>query len=244
MNESPQTNIALFTVSKTSERPHFQNFKKLIPLNVSVLFESLNLEHKTFWDFEGKLPQILTRTVEVTQKNAVQGMVITGAPVALLNPGLKEKVSQAVRLPVVTALFAATSALRALCARRLMVMTPFDEAMNKMLTAHLQKEGFTVLSVPLFEDRAEGAAAKLNPDEVFSRTESAFKNTPEVEAIYFQAGSLDPIPVLQKLEEKLGVPVIASNPTMLWCILSCLGRKHAIPGYGRLLASWPMITDS
>jgi hypothetical protein len=34
---------------------------------------------------------------------------------------------------------------------------------------------------------------------------------------------------------------IASNPAMLWNILSQLGRRAAISGYGKLPAEWPAI---
>jgi maleate cis-trans isomerase len=35
------------------------------------------------------------------------------------------------------------------------------------------------------------------------------------------------------------VPIVASNPAMLWMILSKLGLSYNIPGYGKLLATWP-----
>jgi maleate cis-trans isomerase len=43
------------------------------------------------------------------------------------------------------------------------------------------------------------------------------------------------------MERELGVPVIASNPAMLWFMLSKLGLKNPIPGYGRLLETWPAL---
>jgi maleate cis-trans isomerase len=50
---------------------------------------------------------------------------------------------------------------------------------------------------------------------------------------------LDPLPVLQQIENDLKITAIASNPAMLWEILSQLGRRAPIPGYGKLLADWP-----
>jgi maleate cis-trans isomerase len=46
------------------------------------------------------------------------------------------------------------------------------------------------------------------------------------------------------MEAELKVPVVASNPAMLWNMLSRLGRKHPLTGYGRLLATWPALADS
>ena len=50
---------------------------------------------------------------------------------------------------------------------------------------------------------------------------------------------LDPLAIIGDMERELGVPVIASNPAMLWSILSKLGRSYRIEGSGRLLAEWP-----
>ena len=44
---------------------------------------------------------------------------------------------------------------------------------------------------------------------------------------------------LEQMERELSLPVVASNPAMNWYMLSKLGLKHPLPGFGRLLASWP-----
>jgi maleate cis-trans isomerase len=44
---------------------------------------------------------------------------------------------------------------------------------------------------------------------------------------------------LDKLETELKVPIVASNPAMLWLILAKLGLTYRITGYGKLLPSWP-----
>jgi maleate isomerase len=62
-----------------------------------------------------------------------------------------------------------------------------------------------------------------------------------VDAIYFQGALLDPIPVLEKMENELEIPIVASNPAMLWFVLSTLGLSYRIPGYGRLLSTWPAL---
>ena len=41
------------------------------------------------------------------------------------------------------------------------------------------------------------------------------------------------------MEADLNVPIVASNPAMLWFILSKLGLSYRIAGYGKLLSSWP-----
>ena len=62
-----------------------------------------------------------------------------------------------------------------------------------------------------------------------------------MDAIYFQGALLDPLPILDKLEAELKLPIVASNPAMLWLILSKLGLRYTISGYGKLLSSWPAL---
>jgi maleate isomerase len=118
-------------------------------------------------------------------------------------------------------------------------MTPFDVSMNQSLTRELERFDFQVLACPAFDDPTFGASSKVGPEEVFESAVNAFASAEGAEAIYFQGARLDPLPVIDRLEKRLNVPVIASNPAMLWHILSCLDVKCSISGYGRLLAEWP-----
>jgi maleate cis-trans isomerase len=76
---------------------------------------------------------------------------------------------------------------------------------------------------------------------VFALTRHSLNPADPVDAIYFQGAVLDPIKVLEKIETELGLTVIASNPAMLWYVLSRLGLAYPISGYGRLLREWPQL---
>ena len=54
---------------------------------------------------------------------------------------------------------------------------------------------------------------------------------------------LDPIKCLERIESELKATVIASNPAMLWYVLSKLGKKFPMAGYGRLLREWPAMKE-
>ena len=79
----------------------------------------------------------------------------------------------------------------------------------------------------------------MSADEVFELTRDHLNGADPVDAVYFQGAVLDPIKVLEKIERDLGVTVIASNPAMLWYMLSKLGLAYPISGYGRLMREWP-----
>jgi maleate cis-trans isomerase len=72
----------------------------------------------------------------------------------------------------------------------------------------------------------------------------AWEGSGDHDALYFQGAVLDPLPIVDGFERDIGKPVVASNPAMLWYILSKLGRTYHIDGYGRLLREWPSLVAS
>jgi len=233
-----QTHIGLLSPEGTNSG-HFRNLEKLLPSEVHVSMDGLELARSSRYELADKSAVIVARARDFAQKESLQGMIVTGAPVAILNPGIELKVSQAVGIPVVTAVSSCIAALKAIGAKKLVVMTPFDVPMNEKLTSELERAGLNVLACPPFKDPTFGASSKIGPEEVFATTTAAFDAAEGADAIYFQGARLDPLPVIDKLEGSLGVPVIASNPAMLWNILSLLNVQCSISGYGKLLKNWP-----
>jgi maleate cis-trans isomerase len=119
-------------------------------------------------------------------------------------------------------------------------MTPVDDRLKEMYHDYLADFGIESFSPPQIL-RSVTDAQKLSSGEVEDMTRNALVEYPDVDAIYFQGALLDPLPVLEKMENAFKLPVVASNPAMLWVILSRLGLRYSIQGYGRLLASWPAI---
>jgi len=107
----------------------------------------------------------------------------------------------------------------------------------------LESEEFTVFFGPAFDrDRKPGAGVSIAPSELVSKVARSFRQYPSADSIYFQGATLDPLPVIQQLENELNAPVVTSNTAMMWNILSKLDLRFSIADYGRLLASWPKIT--
>ena len=235
-----QIHIGLLSPEGTNSG-HFRNFEKLLPPEIQLSIDGLQLARSSRYELRGKSDVIVARAREFVQKLSPQGLILTGAPVAILNPGVETLVSQAVGIPVVTAVSSAIAALKSVGAKKLLVMTPFDDAMNESLVSELQRANLVVLACPPFADPAFGASSKVGPEEIYENTVKAFGAAGAPDAIYFQGARLDPLPIIGRLEEKLGVPVIASNPAMLWHILSRLGVKCSIRGYGKLLENWPAL---
>jgi maleate cis-trans isomerase len=120
-----------------------------------------------------------------------------------------------------------------------LLLTPFDARLNDMIVKHLEKDGVTAVAPQSFDKLS--VPQKMSGEEVFDLTRKSLAAAGKVDAIYFQGAVLDPIKVLDRIENELGMTAIASNPAMLWYILSRLERRDPIAGYGRLLREWPKL---
>jgi maleate cis-trans isomerase len=223
----------------TPNRPHFKSLDGILPPGVSIVHEGLGLLGESYQDLAGKTDQVVELAKSFVQRHRVRGLMVTGGFVTLFNPGLEEKVAAAVGLPVVSAVSSAVAALQTFGAETVLLMTPFDAASDGVIKTHLTKLGFTVHVGPAFENRKAGSAVNLSPDELFNLVEKTFKVNPTTQAIYFQGATMDPLPIIQRLEDALTVPVVTSNSAMIWNLLSKLGLKYSVKRCGGLLAEWP-----
>jgi maleate cis-trans isomerase len=231
-----------FIGSSAPSSPHHESFKAFVPKDIDLTFVQEEGAGVSLYDARGKLDSLVRQTVEMAEHFGWNGVIISGAPKEVLNPGMWDRLSAALKIPVATALRSSIAALRVFSARRILVMTPVDDELKKMYRNFLAEFGIEAL-YPAQTFGAHTDAQKLAPGDVESMTRKSLAEQSGVDAIYFQGALLDPLKVLEKMEITLNVPIVASNPAMLWFILSKLGLSYKIAGYGRLLFSWPPLPE-
>lgn len=238
MAAAKNVHIGLLT-SRSGDRPHFEGFRALVPVAVGLTIESVGVGPEATVD--ARTEGVLRRAKEVVRDHRIDGLIITGAPLTVLNPAIEKQLDETIAIPVTTPIRAATPALQAINAKNLILMTPFDDEINSKIKDRLKRSGLDVISCPSLEYLGARTGTHVPPDKIFGIMEKIVHQTPQADAIYFQGAPFDPLPIIGRIESELKLPVIASNPAMLWHCLSRLGHKFSIPGYGKLLASWPAL---
>ena len=223
----------------TPNRRHFKHVDNLLPPGISLIHEGLGLLGESYQDLAGKADQVIAIATDFVKRNEVEGLILTGGFIGLFNPGIDVKVSEAIRLPVVTAVSSAVAALNSFAAKSVLLMTPFDAKSDAVIKDHLNSIGLTVYLGPAFEGRKAGSGVDLTADQLFDLVVKTYQSYAPADAIYFQGATMDPLPILQRVEDALNVPVIASNPAMIWNMLSMLSVQGSVENYGRLLSTWP-----
>lgn len=236
MTETIKAKIG-FVSAGAGSMPHYRSFTPLIPPDIKIDFEGLGLYGASLYEIADKKETIVRSIKELAAGHDWNGVIVTAAPTEVLNPGLYEALEAALAVPFTTALSACVAALGVYSAERVLLLTPFDARLNDLICRHLENAGVSAVAPHPFQEL--GVPKRMGPDEVFELTEKSLGAVATVDAVYFQGAVLDPIKILDKVENELKTTVIASNPAMLWYVLSKLKLAHSMTGYGRLLREWP-----
>ena len=229
-----------FIGSSSPASPHHESFKAFIPNDIDFTFVQETGIKTSLYDARGKVDALIEQAQKLVAESRWHGVIMSGAPKEALNPGMWQQVSAELKIPISLALRSSVAALKAFAAKRILLMTPVDDDLKKLYRDYIAGFGIETFYPPQTL-RAHTDAQKLTRADVESMTRNALAQYPDVDAIYFQGALLDPIPILESLETESKIPIVASNPAMLWLMLSKLGRKYEITGYGKLLKSWPKL---
>ena len=241
MTTSPAIHVGFVSPSSTWGA-HYDDFLARVPDGVRVDIQPLGLYRTALTELREAGGDHLAKTTQLAAERGWAGIAVMGAPMQVQNADLADRLRAATGVPVTTALESGAAALRALSAERALVLTPFERSMNALVGEYLQSVGIEAV----FPDDAFGSIAQaeaLEPDAVYDLAKSALMAASGVEAIYFQGARLNPLGSLERMETDFSVPVVASNPAMLWHLLSILGARRPTGEGGRLLRDWPALVD-
>ncbi len=167
-------------------------------------------------------------------------VVIYGCTSATLTHGpafdraLAQRIEAESGAKTVTAAGALVHALNALGAKRIGFASPYVPAINELAVGFLAKSGFETLTQSEIDgtlgNHEQGA---LDPDAVYTLGLKA--DHPDADAIVLSCTEMRSVETLDRLEQKLGKPVVSSNQAMMFEALGALNITDPITGFGSLL---------
>ena len=149
---------------------------------------------------------------------------------------LLKKWERTYKVPMFTSGTNHIRALKALKAKRFVGATYFTGKINDLFAKYFVDAGFDVqgmegISVPFDQ------IGQLSSFEVYAHVKRAFlKHRKGAQAIYLLGSGWRVLPVIDMLEQDLGVPVIHPVPARCWEIQHRLSIRQPVKGFGRLLA--------
>lgn len=148
---------------------------------------------------------------------------------------LAEQIKRDSGAQTVTAAGALVHALKVLGANRIGFASPYVPGINDMAISFLKQVGIeTVRRSEVAETLDNTGQGALSPDAVFELGLAA--DHPDAEAVVLSCTDMRSIEIIERLEARLGKPVISSNQAMVFQALQLAGIRDALPGFGKLLA--------
>jgi maleate cis-trans isomerase len=159
----------------------------------------------------------------------------TGASFA--KPGydreIVDRIHQATGIRSTTTSTAVLEAFREFNAKKISLATPYPKEVNQIAKTFFESNGIEVVA-----DKGLGIVSSAEIGRLGSAAAHQLAmdaDRPEAEAILLSCTNLRTFDVLEKLEKRLGKPVISSNQASLWKALKLLGTGLPIWGSGLLL---------
>lgn len=157
--------------------------------------------------------------------------------VSTQDPALGEQLVGRIRAasgkPALATSQALLAALDVLRAKRIVMLTPYPQAINDAEVAFFAHFGIEMLAEQGLALPREVSTASVTPEEWRERL-LAMRDE-RADAYFLSCTNIRALPVIETLEAELGAPVISSNQAMLWRALRMAGIADAIAGYGTLL---------
>jgi maleate isomerase len=201
--------------------------------------------------YHSRIPNSPTITPETLKEmeaglTAAADVILPGVPLDVVAYGCtsgamvigEDRVAERIRaarpgVKVTTPITGALAAIHALGARRIALLTPYIDRINRMMRDYIEARGIGVPAMGSFNNENDNEVARIAPE---SLREAAVElaREPSVDAVFVACTSLRLAAVVEEIEEASGKPAISSNHAMAWHALRLAGYREPVPGFGRL----------
>jgi maleate cis-trans isomerase len=151
-----------------------------------------------------------------------------------LGETIRQQIERASGLPSFATSDAIIRALAAMRARKIVLLTPYIEAVTQREVAFLAGHGVQVLQHDSLGIDTNTEMARLAPQTF---VDMARKNRrDDADAYFLSCTAIRSAEIIDMLEDLLQRPVLTSNQAMVWHALRACGVGDVVPGFGALMA--------
>lgn len=150
--------------------------------------------------------------------------------------GIVRRIEDATGRPGTATADAVLAALDTLGARRVLLLTPYIDAVHDREVAFLAAHGVTVIGGGSMGINTNAEMAELAPERIAEQARTAAAEVPRADACFISCTAIRSAGLIAPLESEFGIPVITSNQVMAWHMLRRCGISDVMPDFGRLMA--------
>ena len=200
----------------------------------SRLMNSASITPETLKEMERDIAYA-TRLIRPGERMDVMAFACTSGAMVIGDETVAARIHEArPGIPCTTPIAAAIAGLQALGARRIALLTPYVDRINRMMRAYIEARGLAVPAMGSFNHENDNEVARIDAASVEAAVLEVGAH-PSVEAVFVSCTSLRVVHLIEDLERRLGKPVTSSNHALAWHSLRLARYDDPVPGFGRLM---------
>ena len=146
---------------------------------------------------------------------------------------IAERIERASGVPGTSTTTAVLTAFRALDAKTIAIGTPYIAEVDERERAFFQDAGFTVAHIEGLGCYTDPEIGALAPETIVALADRV--NRPEADVVFLSCTSLNVAQEIDRIEEKIGKPVVTSNQASAWLLMNSLGIEPRPGLFGKLM---------
>ncbi len=190
---------------------------------------------------EGFAPVVdrIVETARALAADGAQAVSMMGTSISFYRgaertEALRRAMEDAAGVPCTTMSHAVVRALRALGVQRVAVATSYIDELNQRLSDYLAHEGLDVQALEGLGVVGVQDVFAVTPQTLTALAERVLARAPQAQALFISCGGLRTHDVVEPLEARFGLPVVASSPCGFWDLMRTAGLDPSAAGFGRL----------
>jgi len=231
---NPKVGLLALSTDLTIERD-FNSICHKLPLDIFVnrIHNENPLTKENLLKMYEQIEAITEKILPGEKINTI-AYACTSGTIAIGEDKVKEKIQLAKPgCHVTTPITSTIKAFNKMNIKKVAVLTPYPESVNKTISEYLIKKNIKVMSFSTFNLDLDVDFARIDPkylSEVLTKL-----NINNAEALFVSCTALPALEILDEVEKKINKPVFSSNQTLIWDTVRSAGYKSSIEGYGKLL---------
>ncbi|AAK43043.1 maleate cis-trans isomerase [Saccharolobus solfataricus] len=146
-----------------------------------------------------------------------------------------QRIEKIAKVPATATSGSVINALRRLDIKRLVLLTPYIEEVNKKEIEFFSKNGFEIVKSAGMGIRENIKIGQVTPEEVYNFAVNVLRNVKgDYDGVFISCTNLRTFEILSRLEKETKKPVISSNSATLWETLYKINLNIKVRELGHL----------